>query len=150
MKLLHEASGVNADEQDIPEIATRKAKLEEGRRQEGRRQEGPRTRRTAARRQSGHTDAGSRGRGAEGERFAGRPPSSTSASAGPTACGPKDLVGAIANETHLSGREIGPIRITENFSTVGVPSDAVDDVIDAMKRTTIKGKKAKVRRDRDG
>jgi ATP-dependent RNA helicase DeaD len=63
---------------------------------------------------------------------------------------PKDLVGAIANETHLSGREIGPISITENFSTVGVPRDAVDEVIDAMKRTTIKGKKAKIRRDRDG
>ena len=46
-------------------------------------------------------------------------------------------------------REIGPISITENFATVGVPSAAVDEVIDAMKRTTIKGKKAKVRRDRD-
>jgi len=31
---------------------------------------------------------------------------------------------------------------------VGVPSDAVDDVIEAMKHTTIKGNKAKVRRDR--
>ncbi len=35
---------------------------------------------------------------------------------------PGDLVGAIANETGLSGREIGPIRITDNYSVVGVPA----------------------------
>ena len=34
---------------------------------------------------------------------------------------PQDLVGAIANETHLGGREIGPIKIAERFSIVGVP-----------------------------
>ena len=59
---------------------------------------------------------------------------------------PGDLVGAIANETNLVGREIGPIKIAEKFSTVGVPDHAVDHVIDAMKRTTLKGKKTTVRR----
>ena len=59
---------------------------------------------------------------------------------------PGDLVGAIANETGLSGREIGPIRITDNYSVVGVPAGAVDTVVSAMGNTVMRGKKAKVRR----
>ncbi len=59
---------------------------------------------------------------------------------------PGDLVGAIANETDLVGREIGPIKITEKFAIVGVPDRSVDKVIEALKRTTIKGKKPTVRR----
>ena len=59
---------------------------------------------------------------------------------------PGDLVGAIANETGLSGREIGPIRITDNYSVVGVPASAVDNVVSAMGNTVMRGKKAKVRR----
>ena len=58
---------------------------------------------------------------------------------------PGDLVGAIANETGLVGREIGPIRITERFSVVGVPAKSVNTVISALKGTTIKGKKPTVR-----
>ncbi|MEI8237899.1 MAG: DEAD/DEAH box helicase [Actinomycetota bacterium] len=58
---------------------------------------------------------------------------------------PGDLVGCIANETDLVGREIGPIKITEKFSVVGVPERSVDKVIDALKRTTIKGKKPNIR-----
>ena len=34
---------------------------------------------------------------------------------------PGDLVGAIANEVGLEGRQIGPIRIADNYSVVGVP-----------------------------
>jgi ATP-dependent RNA helicase DeaD len=63
---------------------------------------------------------------------------------------PKDLVGAIANETRLSGKDIGAITITENFSIVEIPESAVEEVVSTMKRTTIKGKKTKVRRDRVG
>jgi ATP-dependent RNA helicase DeaD len=58
---------------------------------------------------------------------------------------PGDLVGCIANETDLVGREIGPIRITEKFSVVGVPEASVNKVMEALKRTTIKGKKPNVR-----
>jgi ATP-dependent RNA helicase DeaD len=57
-----------------------------------------------------------------------------------------DLVGAIANETNLSGREIGPIKLAEHFSIVGVPEWSTDDVISALKATTLKGKRATVRR----
>ena len=59
---------------------------------------------------------------------------------------PGDLVGAIANEAGLSGSEIGPIKISDNYAVVGVPERAVDEIVRAMKRTSIRGKKASVRR----
>ena len=59
---------------------------------------------------------------------------------------PSDLVGAIANETSLSGRQIGPIKIGQTFSTVGVPPEAVDEVLDALSNTVIRGRRANVRR----
>lgn len=59
---------------------------------------------------------------------------------------PQDLVGAIANETDLAGRQIGPIRISERFSVVGVPEREAERVIETMRRATIKGRKANVRR----
>ncbi len=61
---------------------------------------------------------------------------------------PGDLVGAIAGETRLSGRAIGAIRITGAFSLVDVPSEAADEVIRALSRTTLRGRKVAVRRDR--
>jgi ATP-dependent RNA helicase DeaD len=61
---------------------------------------------------------------------------------------PNDLVGAIANETSLSGRDIGPIEITDNYSLVEVPADKADEVIAAIKASTIKGRKQTIRRDR--
>jgi len=63
---------------------------------------------------------------------------------------PGDLVGAIANETNLEGRQIGPIRITDMNSVVGVPDNRVDDVIEALRKTTIKGRTPTVRRYVDG
>ncbi|MFV0258262.1 MAG: DEAD/DEAH box helicase [Acidimicrobiales bacterium] len=59
---------------------------------------------------------------------------------------PGDVVGAIANETGLSGRQIGPIRISEHYSVVGVPEAAVGDVIQAVNGSSIRGKRAKARR----
>ena len=47
----------------------------------------------------------------------------------------------------LAGRDIGAITIKEGYSLVEVPEGAVDEVSWALKRTTIKGKKVKVRRD---
>jgi ATP-dependent RNA helicase DeaD len=61
---------------------------------------------------------------------------------------PGDLVGAIANESDLSGKDIGPINVADNFSTVDVPAAAADAVIAAIKQTTIRGKRASIRRDR--
>ena len=61
---------------------------------------------------------------------------------------PQDLVGAIANETRLSGKQIGAIEITDKFSLVEVPNDAADEVIAALNASTIKGKRQTVRRER--
>ncbi|HEU4424799.1 MAG TPA: DEAD/DEAH box helicase [Pilimelia sp.] len=62
---------------------------------------------------------------------------------------PQDLVGAIAGESRLTGRDIGAIEIADRFSLVEVPESAADEVITALRRATIKGKKATVRRERD-
>ncbi len=61
---------------------------------------------------------------------------------------PGDLVGAIAGESGLSGRDIGPIDIADRFSLVDVPANRADHVVAAMRETTIRGKRANVRRDR--
>lgn len=61
---------------------------------------------------------------------------------------PKDLVGAITNEAGLAGRDIGGIEIADRFSLVEVPSGSVDGVITALRGSTIKGKKATIRRER--
>jgi ATP-dependent RNA helicase DeaD len=62
---------------------------------------------------------------------------------------PKDLVGAIAGETHLSGKQIGSIEITERFSLVEVPANELDTVVKALRASVIKGRKVSVRPDRD-
>jgi ATP-dependent RNA helicase DeaD len=59
---------------------------------------------------------------------------------------PGDLVGAIANEAGLSGKQIGPIRISDHFSVVGVPVGSVDKVIADIGSTSLRGKRMKVRR----
>ncbi|MFZ0165702.1 MAG: DEAD/DEAH box helicase [Trebonia sp.] len=61
---------------------------------------------------------------------------------------PQDLVGAITGESHLSGKDIGAIEIADRFSLVEVPESAADDVIAALRQTSIKGRKATVRRER--
>jgi ATP-dependent RNA helicase DeaD len=61
---------------------------------------------------------------------------------------PQDLVGAITGETSLSGRNIGSIEISGRFSLVDVPEDAADEVIDSLRNTKIRGRRATVRRER--
>jgi ATP-dependent RNA helicase DeaD len=61
---------------------------------------------------------------------------------------PADLVGAIANEAGLPPKAIGSIEIADAFSIVEVPAEAANDVIAALKATTIRGRRVMVRRDR--
>jgi ATP-dependent RNA helicase DeaD len=61
---------------------------------------------------------------------------------------PQDLVGAIAGESRLSGKDIGAIEIADRFSLVEVPESAAQEVIAALRATTIKGRKTTVRRER--
>jgi ATP-dependent RNA helicase DeaD len=61
---------------------------------------------------------------------------------------PQDLVGAITGETKLQGRQIGTIEIADRFSLVEVPVDRVDEVIQGLRNTKLKGHKATVRREK--
>ncbi len=61
---------------------------------------------------------------------------------------PADLVGAIANEAGLGPKEIGAIAISERHATVEVPAARATKVIEALRATTIRGRKVRVDRDR--
>jgi ATP-dependent RNA helicase DeaD len=61
---------------------------------------------------------------------------------------PGDLVGAITGEAGIQSRAIGAIEIGDGFSLVDVPEDRADDIIAALRATTIRGLKPAVRRDR--
>jgi ATP-dependent RNA helicase DeaD len=61
---------------------------------------------------------------------------------------PKDLVGAIAGESGVSGQAIGAIEVSDRFAIVEVPDEHAQEIIGALRATTIKGKKVAVRRDR--
>ena len=63
--------------------------------------------------------------------------------------GAGDLVGAITGEAGVTSKSVGAIEIADNFSIVEVSEDVADDVINAMKRALLRGKKVTVRRDRD-
>ncbi len=98
------------------------------------------------RQRPGGGGAGGRGAGRRGER--GGPNARIFIGIGRRAgIRPQDLVGAIANEAGLRGGEIGAIEITENGSVVEVPESSAAQVIAALRATTIRGKKATVRRE---
>ena len=124
VKLAHETSGTAGEEEELPEVDVRSSDDRRGRRK-------------------------ATGR----DQRRGRP-----ATAGTTrlfvgigrASGvrPQDLVGAITGESYLSGKDIGAIEIADRFSLVEVPESAADDVVAALRQTSIKGRKATVRRER--
>ena len=124
IKLAHEAAGSpDEDEEEIPEVKPRGPERERGGTHSGRpagRERDPRASRV----------------------FVG---------AGRTmGVRPSDLVGAITGESSVSGREIGAIEVSDRFSLIEVPEARIDEVIAALRGSTIKGKKATVRRDRPG
>jgi ATP-dependent RNA helicase DeaD len=62
---------------------------------------------------------------------------------------PQDIVGALANESSLSGRDIGAIQIHERHALVEIPEHAADDVLRSLRGgTTLKGRRTNIRRDR--
>ena len=61
---------------------------------------------------------------------------------------PGDLVGAIANEASIDSSAIGSIEIADKFSLVEVPDAAADSIIEALNRSTVRGKRVKARRER--
>ena len=138
VKLAHEAGGAAADEEDIPDVGPKPSK--------------PRPKEVWDKKRSGASSGQPGKPGAKGDKATGGLDAGTTrifVGAGRTAgIRPQDLVGAIAGESHLSGRDIGAIEIGDRFSLVEIPADSVDDVIAALKRTTIKGKKVNVRREK--
>jgi len=54
--------------------------------------------------------------------------------------GPKDIVGAIANEAGIPGRSIGHIKLYDEFSTVSLPADMSKQSLKRLERTFIMGK----------
>ena len=149
VSLAHAATGGEGDEEDIPSVNLKPER--DGRARDDR--PGHRGRRDAP-------DS----RGGRSERTPGQGGRPTRDDRGPRGGGdvtrlyisagrddrlrPGDLVGAIANETSVTGREIGAIDIQDRFSLVEVPSDRVDEVIDALRSTTLRGRKVNARRER--
>jgi ATP-dependent RNA helicase DeaD len=64
--------------------------------------------------------------------------------------GPRDLVGAIANEAGLAGREICVVEINDRFALVDVPEEAAEHVVAVLRGSRIKGRKVPIRRERRG
>lgn len=122
VKLAHEAGGAVDDEEEIPQVGFRPDNGAPARGRPDR----------PARRPSG-----------------GGPAARLFVGAGRDAgIRPGDLVGAITGETGLKGRDIGSIEIHQRFALVEVPESAADEVVQALRATMIKGRKATVRRDR--
>lgn len=153
LHLAHSASARTFDAEEIPAVAKRPE------RRTSHRADGMRSKRQFRGSEDRGFDGGrrdrERGSGRDGNTGRGRPRGGGAnmtrvyVSAGSQArVRPGDLVGAIANETSLSGHDIGSIQIRDGFSLVEVPDHAVDEVIRNLKRTTLKGRKVNVRRDR--
>ena len=66
----------------------------------------------------------------------------------PAGIRPGDLGGAIANEANIDSALIGSIEIADKFSLVEVPEAEADSIIDALSRSTVRGKRVKARRER--
>jgi len=58
---------------------------------------------------------------------------------------PADIVGSIANEADVPGREIGPIDIQDEVTYVGIPERYVDAVIEKVGRKRFRGKALNIR-----
>jgi ATP-dependent RNA helicase DeaD len=127
VKLAHEAAGPAADDEEIPDAADRVERSDRPARD------------------------GRGGREGGGRRPTPGQPGMVSLFVGAgrqAGIRPQDLVGAIAGESSLGGRDIGAIQIADRFALVEVPAAAADEVIAALRDSTIKGKKVTVRRDR--
>jgi ATP-dependent RNA helicase DeaD len=124
VKLAHEASGTAGQEEELPEVELRS----------------PDDRRSRSKITGRDQRRGRRATAGTTRLFVG-----TGRASGVR---PQDLVGAITGESHLSGRDIGAIEITDRFSLVEVPESAADDVVAALRQTSIKGRRATVRRER--
>ncbi|MCO8127815.1 DEAD/DEAH box helicase [Acidimicrobiia bacterium EGI L10123] len=132
IKLLREAEG-SVDETEIPSASMKGPKGGKGGKDKGSWDKG------AKGKPAGRSD--------RGRRTPDGPTGSVYVNLGSKAgVRPADLVGAIANEAGIPGREVGPIRIGDTYAVVGVPEGAVEDVIKALNKGSVRGKPVKARR----
>ncbi len=59
---------------------------------------------------------------------------------------PADVVGSIANEAGIAGRDIGPIDIRDDVTFVTVPSESADLVIEKVSRARFRGRSVNLRK----
>jgi ATP-dependent RNA helicase DeaD len=68
--------------------------------------------------------------------------------------GPSDIVGAIANEGGVPGKEIGAVDVHDRFTLVDLPEEYVEEVLRRMRGSRIRNYNANIRvaaeRERDG
>jgi ATP-dependent RNA helicase DeaD len=172
LKLVHEASGATLDEREIPDLTSR-AEAESSKRTTRTKSDRERPAQSASRDRERPTKGDprdrprpersdmrdrprpGRGDGPEPDRARTRDARQPAGNAvarlyiglGKTAAiRPQDIVGAIANETRLDGKDIGAIRIAENHTVVDIPDFALDEVVAKLSRTKIKGKAVTARR----
>jgi ATP-dependent RNA helicase DeaD len=60
---------------------------------------------------------------------------------------PGNIVGAIANEGGIASKEIGRIEIYDDFSTLDMPADLPNDLIDHLKKVWVAGQQLGITRD---
>ena len=153
IKLVHEARGATLDEPDIPDMVDKghdRSKFDKsGKGANFDRAKSDRANFDRGTDRGNKYDKGARGDGGGGDRQH-RSASETGyvyINVGRKAgVRPGDLVGAIANESGLPGSDIGPIRIADFYSVVGVPESSVDDVVRKMRKAQVRGKDAEARR----
>jgi ATP-dependent RNA helicase DeaD len=154
LKMAHTASSPEMDSRDIPQPDLHDPDRDRGRdRDRGKGRDRGKERHTGKDRPWSKDGPDGRGDKKErGKRGGGSPASGTKRiyvnSGRAAGVRPQDLVGAIAGETGLSGRDIGAIQISDRFATVEVPSGAAKDVIRALNSTRLKGNRVKARLDR--
>ena len=136
IKLLHEESGADGDDSEIPTGGRGEQRGFDRDERRGRRDDY----------NGGPTRPRGERRSADASREAGRIYIGVGRTGG---IRPQDLVGAITNEAGIRSSDIFGIEIGDRFSLVEVASEHTDTVIDALRNTTLRGKRTTVRRDRE-
>jgi ATP-dependent RNA helicase DeaD len=149
VKVAHLALSGDGQEQDLPAPAARRERPPE---------RAPRNER-AAEREARHDRAPARTPGDQGTRLSRRRRAVAGNGHGVArlfigagrgaGIRPGDLVGAITNEAGIKSKDLGDIEIADRFSLVEVPDALADDIVRALRKTTLRGQKVQVRRDRE-
>ena len=58
---------------------------------------------------------------------------------------PGNIVGAVTNEAEISGEDIGSIRIYQSYSTIDLPADQSDNILELLSDTRVSGRPIQIR-----